>query len=161
MSKIAIAIIGSTPVFQTDENGLEFVEDACIDIDGHADSHGDPYWQRETSLKLNGHSIDAQVVPYIVLPPGVILAVKDVVLGCRAKVTNTKTGQSTEAVVADVGPRKKLGEISCECARRVGLSGNPNNGGTSEKILKYNVWPGRPAFVDGVKYALQPYRSGK
>ena len=43
------------------------------------------------------------------------------VLGCRVVVTNTGNGRSVEAVVADRGPSKKLGEISLACARAIGV----------------------------------------
>jgi hypothetical protein len=74
-----------------------------------------------------------------------------------AKVTNIVTRDWCDAVVGDIGPRSKTGEISPECARRIGLSPNANHGGTSEKIIVYSIEVGEPAVVDGVTYNLQSY----
>lgn len=134
---------------------LEWIAKAAIDSDGSDNRHSDPCWQPQTTLSHNGRPVDAESVPYIVVPPAIVRGVVGVVMGCKAVVTNTMTGQQTRAVVADIGPKTKLGEMSCECARRIGLSGNPNHGGTSRKIIKYEIWPGVPACVDGVTYRLQ------
>ena len=131
-------------------------ETAAIDSDGSDNRHGDPCWQRDTTLRRNGRSIDAESVPYVVVPPLIVRGTRGVVMGCKAIVRNTETGQTCEAVVADGGPRLKIGEISCECARRIGLSGNPNHGGTSRHIVHYQIFPGVFAIVDGVEYRLQP-----
>jgi len=135
---------------------IQYVAKAAIDCDGSDNRHHDPCWQADTSLHLNGRPIDAESVPFIVVPPLIIQSVAGVILGAADRVTNTETGKTCIAVVADIGPGRKLGELSCEAARRVGLSGNPNNGGTDSKIIRYEIWPGESAVVDGIRYILKP-----
>ena len=103
--------------------------------------------------------VDSATVPFIVVPPVIIKGVQPVVLGCLAVVTNTRTGQSTEAVVADVGPRNHLGEISVACARAIGVSTGTthpaNGGGAPSPTIHYRLFPGKPAVINGVTYPLQ------
>jgi len=99
--------------------------------------------------------VDSETVPYIVVPPSVISGTKGAVMGCKARATNLKTGLSAEGLVADGGPRNKVGELSIEMARRLGLNPSPRTGGVEEPIIRYECWPGVPANVDGVEYRLQ------
>ena len=138
---------------------IEYTAKAAIDSDGSDNRHHDGCWQPDTSLHYKGKAIDAESVPYIVVPPLIIQGVVPVVLGCNAIVENTLNGKKCVAVVADIGPSAKLGEMSCECARRLGLSGNPNTGGTDDHVIHYTLYPGVPATVDGITYVLQPRRS--
>jgi hypothetical protein len=71
--------------------------------------------------------VDSATVPFIVVPPLIIRGVAGVVLGCRCVVTNTRTGQSVEAVVADTGPSDHLGEISIACAQAIGVRIGPTH----------------------------------
>lgn len=100
--------------------------------------------------------VDSETVPYVVVSPSIRRAAKGVVMGCKAVITNTVTGQSVEAVVADIGPRQKIGELSIAAAKAVGVDGNPRSGGTEKKIIHYQIFPGTPAVVNGVKYNLIP-----
>lgn len=143
-------------ITQRPDGVVQYTAKAAIDCDGSDNRHNDKYWQADTSLHYNGKPIDAELVPYVVVPPLIIKGVKEIVLGSQATVTNTKTNQSTRAVVADVGPKRKIGEISCECARRIGLSGNPNYGGTEDKVIRYEIAVGVPAIINGIKYSLKP-----
>jgi hypothetical protein len=91
--------------------------------------------------------VDAETVPYIVVPPLIRDRTVGVVRGCKARVTR---GDSTvDCVVADLGPRKKIGELSIAAARAIGLNPSPRNGGTDEPELFYELWPGivAPGFV--------------
>lgn len=137
------------------DGAIEYIAKAAIDCDGSDNRHHDPCWQADTSLHHHGQPIDAESVPYVVVPPLVIKSVRGIVLGCAARATHILTGKTTKAVVADVGPRRKLGEMSCECARRLGLDGNPNHGGTDRHVIRYEIFPGTPAVVDGVTYSLK------
>jgi hypothetical protein len=135
---------------------IEWTANMTIDCDGMpVNTYNDPYWQSETSLKYHGQSINADKVPYIVVPPMIVKGTRPIVMGCQATVVNYRNGLCTPAVVADGGPSTKIGEASCECAGRVGLERNPNYGGTMEDIILYICWPGIPAKVDGVTYKLQ------
>jgi len=100
--------------------------------------------------------VDSATVPYVVVPPAIRNGVKGVVMGCLAHVTNTKNGKHTAAVVADIGPRKKIGEISCACASAIGVNASPTSGGIEERVIDYVIFPGVPAIVNGVTYPLQP-----
>lgn len=135
-----------------------FVADCSIDADGSGGNpHNDPYFQPDTAYHYQGKSLNPYEVPFIVLPSSLIQAVQPVVLGCRARMTNLKNGMSAEGIVGDIGPTKKLGECSCIMAEMVGMSGNPNHGGTSDyNGVLYEWWPGEQTTIDGVTYPLQP-----
>lgn len=94
--------------------------------------------------------VDAETVPYIVVPPIIVQATAGIVRGCRARVTYR--GTSVEGVVADRGPRNKIGELSIAAARSVGIPSSPRTGGTSHAEVLYELWPG----VAAPGYVLQP-----
>lgn len=104
--------------------------------------------------------VDSATVPFIAVPPMIIHGVAGTVLGCRCVVTNSSTGKSVEAVVADVGPAKHLGEISVACAKAisvpVGKTHPASTGGASSPTIHYQLFPGISAVVNGVTYPLQP-----
>lgn len=89
--------------------------------------------------------VDSETVPYIVVPPLIVQKTRGIVRGCRARVTHTKTGRSVECVVADKGPRNKIGELSIAAARAIGLPESPRHGGTVLPIVFYQLWPGQAA----------------
>lgn len=103
--------------------------------------------------------VDSATVPFIVVPPMIIRGVASVVLGCRCVVTNTRTGQSVEAVVADTGPKNHLGEISVACARaigvRIGTTHAAEGDGAPSPSIHYQLFPGTAAVLNGVTYPLQ------
>lgn len=99
--------------------------------------------------------VDAATVPYIVVSPVIRQAAKGIVLGCRARVTNRKTGARVDCIVADIGPRSKVGELSYAAAKRIGINPSPRVGGTQDMShLLYELWPGTPAQINGVTYQL-------
>jgi hypothetical protein len=103
--------------------------------------------------------VDSATIPFIVVPPMIIHGVVGIVMGCRAVVTNSETGQTTEAVVAGGGPKNHLGEISVACARAIGVPTGgtqaANGGGAASPTIKYQLFPGKAAVVNGVTYPLQ------
>jgi hypothetical protein len=103
--------------------------------------------------------VDSATVPFIVVPPMIIKGVAGTVMGCRALVTNTKNGRTTEAVVADGGPKDHLGEISVACAIAIGVPTGrthaANGGGANTPSINYQLFPGVAAVVNGVTYSLQ------
>lgn len=110
----------------------------------------------EGNLPVPWRYLDAYEEPYIVLPPAVIAAVRPIVLGSHAKVTYHRTGRSVWAVVGDVEPSRKIGELSVAAARALGMPANPVTGGESDDTqVEYRIWPGQPAMVQGVVYELQ------
>ena len=90
----------------------------------------------------------------------IIRGVAGIVLGCRCVVTNTITGESVEAVVADVRPARHLGEISVACAKAIGIpvgrTHPASTGGAPSPTIHYQLFPGIAAVVNGVTYPLQP-----
>lgn len=147
-------------LFRDEVTGLEIVEfvaDMDIDCDGlGGNSHGDPYFQPDTRLHFEGKALVAEDVPYVVVPPVILAKTKGVALGSLCVCTNTRSGASYNAVVGDSGPTRKIGEGSPALATRLQLDPNPNHGGTSDHIIRYRIYVGQPARVDGITYTLQP-----
>ena len=94
--------------------------------------------------------VDAETVPYIVVPAIIIQSTAGVVRGCKARVT--WKGRSVDCVVADKGPVNKIGELSIAAARAVGLPSSPRDGGTELPEVLYELWPG----VAAPGFQLQP-----
>ena len=86
-------------------------------------------WYRHPGMAVNDPAayVDSETVPFIVIPPLVYQRTAGVVRGCRARVTFN--GRSVDGVVADLGPRTKVGELSIAAARAVGIPPNPRTGG--------------------------------
>jgi len=145
-----------------DGSRVLFVADCDIDCDGpNGNPDNDPYWQGETTLRLNGESIDSYKVKGIVVPPSICTAVKEQVLGCQAFATNIRTGKREACVVYDIGPTHKLGEMSVLLAGALGFPDSPINGGEdSYDAVLYELFPGVPAQVDDVAFELQAYKKG-
>lgn len=131
------------------------VADYDVDVDGSGSSHGDPYFQPDTSLHHNGKPLNSDLECFIVLPPACIKGVRGIVLGCQARVTYR--GIVRNAVVGDVGPTRKVGEGSYKLAKLLGMDPSPINGGVDGAKVTYEWWPGVAAVVDGIQYSLQPY----
>ncbi len=91
--------------------------------------------------------VDAETVPYIVVPPLVVDRIAGFVCGCRARVT--WRGSSVDCVVAVQGPANRIGEISIAAARALGMNPSPRNGGTEAAEVLYELWPGvvAPGFT--------------
>lgn len=106
-------------------------------------------WYRHPGKAANDPAayVDAETVPYIVVPPLIIQATAGVVRGCKARVT--RGDKSVDCVVADKGPRNKIGELSIAAARAIGVPSSPRSGGTERPELLYELWPGvaAPGFV--------------
>ena len=155
-----IGTLEGCPIYAVDKFGVlrvEWVAKFAVCCDGMPENeYDDPCYQRGTAYYNNGKYINADEVPYIVVPPMIIEGVDPVVLGSQGCIVNLKNGLSTPAGTFEVGPDDKLGEGSCEAARRIGLSPSPNSGGTDEICILYAIWPGIAALVDGTQYKLQP-----
>ncbi len=151
-----IATIDGENINELNDGSLTFMAKAAIDTDGTGPFHADPDAQPTTSLRWNGDYLNADQDRYIVVPPAIIFGVKDIILGSQAHVMNTQNGMETDAVVGDIGPHSKLGEISVACAREIGVDPSPTTGGVEEHIIFYTIKPGIPALVGDRIYALQP-----
>jgi len=106
-------------------------------------------WYRHPGKRVTDPAayVDAETVPYVVVPSLIVQMTSGVVRGCRARVTFRD--QSVECVVADRGPRNKIGELSIAAARSVGLRSSPRTGGITMPEVFYELWPGEsaPGFV--------------
>jgi len=79
-----------------------------------------------------GRYINSETVPFIAVPGGFA---KDFGTGDIAMVINKKNGRQAYAIVADVGPRDKIGEGSIFLAKTLGVMGTPKKGGAAGSIL--------------------------
>jgi len=139
------------------EELVEFTADADIDCDGSGGNpDGDPWFQPDTTLHhWDGTALNAYDEPFVVTPPLVVKRTRKIVLGSLAMVCHLRTGAWCYAVVGDVGPTRKAGEVSVACARKLGIDPNPVHGGESDKVVKYTIFVGVAAHVSGVTYQLQ------
>ncbi len=150
-----IATIDGEKISELTDGSVTYTAKAMIDTDGSGPLHGDPCAQTDTSLHLDGKALNADIDRYIVVPPAIINGVKGIVLGCQAYCQNIRNGMTTAAVVGDIGPRKKLGEMSVACAKALGINPSPTTGGEESHIIFYSLKPGIPAVVNGKQYTLK------
>ncbi|MBI6855918.1 hypothetical protein YA0002_24445 [Pseudomonas cichorii] len=108
-------------------------------------------WYRVPGKALDDPAayVDSETVPYIVVPPLIVQKTVGVVRGCLARAT--WNGKSVDCVVADLGPKNRVGELSIALARELGINPSPRNGGLSKPEILYELWPGMP-----VPRGLQP-----
>lgn len=126
-----------------------------VDCDGDPKNvFNDPCWQAQTSLRHKGKAINAITVPYGVINPLVARRVPGIVLGCEGLCTYR--GKTVPFVVADIGPKSKIGEGSVRLAKLLGMPPSPINGGQEGELVLWKIYPGRAAEIDGTQYALQP-----
>ncbi len=116
------------------------------------------YW-REGNLFLIDRKrwVDAEAVPYMVLPGSIRQLCRGVALGCRARMTRTTDGVFEEGVYAD-SSGSNIGECSLKSAHRFGSQWNANNG-DERAIYLYEFFPDVPAMVNGEQFRLIPYGS--
>jgi hypothetical protein len=102
-------------------------------------------WYRHPGMPADapGAYVDAETVPYIVVPPIIIQRTAGIVRGCKARVTYKD--KVVDCVVADRGPANRIGELSIAAAKLLGLPFSPRHGGTELPEVLYELWPGVPA----------------
>jgi hypothetical protein len=148
--------VGSTKIYaNADKSYVMFKSDLDVCNDGSGPAHGDPYYQNQTAYYNGGKFLNADKDKYIVIPPQIRSSVPGVVMGCQAKLTNLDTTASTAAVTGEIGPSSKTGEAAYCAAKAV----NPDvthNAGDHNTLYLYELWPGKPAVVDGKQYKLEP-----
>ncbi len=150
-----IATIEGEDIVEDNNKSVSWTSKMAIDGDGSGSSHGDPDYQNDTSLHVNGQPLNSDVDKYIVVPPAIIHGVEGIVLGCLAFVKNGLNNQSSYAVVGDIGPHKKLGEGSIALAEALHIKPSPTSGGEDRHVIQYCIWPGKPAIFDEKTYPLQ------
>lgn len=147
--------------YRFDNRGLDVLADAGwpnsgwrnvfeIDASGHPKTDGRGNIYSKTSYMP---PVDAYDIPYAVVNPIVRLAAKGIILGCHAVISYRN--RIIQAVVADVGPENKIGEMSIAAARALGIPDSPRTGGVDSGVSWY-LYPGSPAIVDRVTYELRP-----
>ncbi|MEG3436318.1 glycoside hydrolase family 75 protein [Pannus brasiliensis CCIBt3594] len=105
--------------------------------------------------------VDSEKIPYIALPPEVINQQcrpdGKACLGDIGFVLNTRNGRSAFVIVADQGPRNKIGEGSIALARALDINSSPINGGVNSASILYLVFPksgnGSPKSVQQINSA--------
>jgi hypothetical protein len=113
-----------------------------VDADGGPEWNSDPFGQAETSLRdSKGRPLNAKSVNYFVLPLGDKWKRMGIKLGDIAWVRNTANGKIVPAIFGDQGPANKLGEGSQGLCRALGLSDNPNHGGSDSKNIEFLIVP--------------------
>lgn len=101
--------------------------------------------------------VDSGKVPYVVLPPQVMApkTAGGARLGDFAAVVDTRSGKVAYALVADRGPKDKLGEGSIALAEALGIASSPKKGGI-EKGVSYVIFPGsgngKPHSVEEIRH---------
>lgn len=147
--------IGPVTIYEKDDGKyVKFVSDLDICNDGSGPSHGDSSYQPQTAYYNNGKFLNADEDKYIVIPPQVRMGVPPVVLGCQGRVTNLIDGVWHDGVVGEIGPPDKTGEAAYSLAKIINPSISYNSGDKGLNYL-YEIWPGKPAVVDGKTYKLE------
>lgn len=100
--------------------------------------------------------LNSEKIPFGVVSPKIVLAVAGTILGARMRVSFRN--RSVEAMVGDIGPLRKAGEISIRLAELLGIPSDPRRGGRDRADITYEIFPDEPAVIDGVTYSLQKYR---
>lgn len=98
--------------------------------------------------------LDSEKIPFVVLPSHIRKMVPPKFLGCKCLVKNLRNGKICNAVLADFGPKNKIGEGSIALANELGIKSSPKDGGTSDHIIFYEIYPGIPAVVNGESFSL-------
>ncbi|WP_037868112.1 glycoside hydrolase family 75 protein [Streptomyces sp. NRRL S-813] len=114
--------------------------DMDIDCDGRptrrCNRHTDPgFSPAAASAQSDGHRLNAERLPYIVLPaPSRLWNHRAHGLGSGSVAAVVYRGRVQYAVVGDTGPRDIIGEASYATARRLGIPADPRAGGTRSGV---------------------------
>lgn len=166
---------GSPNAYNPQNTGLDYNQNAkdeqgrwvgiALDINGNPfiQDSNDPspgYYVSTTSYQLSQYHVsspdrylNAETIPYLVLPATIIEAVPEICLGSSFYATNLQNEKFVNGIVGDAGPSDKFGEASMFTCSKLGLDSNPKDGGTDDKIIKITVLLGTQWNKD---YPLQP-----
>lgn len=139
----------------TDRNGVPFIQGENDPAPGFYISATSYQWEQYAKNDPRRY-LDSETVPFMVVQGYIRNRAKGVVLGCQGRITNIRNGLQVDCVVGDMGPLKKIGELSIAAAVGVGIVSDPRKGGVDFPILKYELWPDQPAVVNGIQYNLIP-----
>lgn len=110
---------GSPFVGQLQNGDIVTQSKLALDTDGSIYCKQDPDGQPDTSLKTAGNkSLDADSIPYIVMPGSASKILKGIKLGDIAVVLYGD--KSLYAVIGDIGPKNQFGEASLAVFRALG-----------------------------------------
>ncbi len=135
--------VSFVPTHDGKAKAFQYTGGMNVDTDGGKSrlARSDRYYQSQTSMKWAGHkSLNADNIPYIVLPPSLAKAT-GAKLGDLVEVK--KGGKSVYAVYGDVGPSMKLGEGLLALAQVFDKRAGPNIG--IDGGVTYTVLPGSGA----------------
>ena len=135
----------------TDENGEPLVQGPDDPAPGFYVSMT-ALWDRTKGPRDPHRYVDATVIPYVSIPSGL----PQVRVGDFAVVRNGHTSQMAYAIVADVGPREKIGEGSIALAQALGIRSSARRGGARdgiEYLIFSNSGDRRPHSLDEINSA--------
>ena len=111
-----------------------------LDTDGSGEPpFKDPDRQNTTNLHSKSQHLDANKIPYIVLPSS--NKIQDVLVGDLGILVDTEKGKYIFVIYGDKGPKTKIGEASVAAHRELGLTDGKKNRGYEEEGLVYIVFP--------------------
>ncbi len=166
VSGLCVDADGSPRAYGPNDSGLDLTIEA-----GHpgnwwgilTDSHGNPiiqgasdphpgfyisstsYQNRQFPVNDPRRYLDAEQVPFVVIPGIVARQCAGVALGCLVVVTNIKTGDRENGVCGDTGPSSSMGEAAMKMVSMLGYNNSPRDGGCSDQIFRYTFYPGQAA----------------
>jgi len=143
-------------------SSMGFKAPSAICADGAPKAVAGDTYQPTTSFQFtDGSQINADEIPYVVLPQTKNASGKwaspdrvagnpfhdsGVRRGDYVKITNPQNGQSVYAIYGENGPSGEVGEISMAAARALGIKDSPISGGfttmTDSQYLSYEFFPG-------------------
>jgi hypothetical protein len=169
---------GSAHAYNPENTGLDINEDALdgsewvgvvTDEDGNPviQNSSDPapgFYVSTTSLEDPGYTVtkpsryvDAAKIPYIVIPGGALGRAR---LGHPTIVLDVSTGRRVRGIVADAGPKDKIGEASMFLAAAImdqricplddpdsNTFSNPRSGGTDSRRFLYIILTANPPLM--------------
>jgi hypothetical protein len=168
---------GSPDAYRPDNTGEDTNSDGADAATGYCgialDPNGNPYIQgpndpdpgayvSTTSYQFPQFAVsdprrylNAQLVPFAVVPAWLRRKCAGVLMGCAGLLENLDNGMSVQLVGGgDIGPA--VGEFSAAALRAIGVDPDPRNGGSQKLRYRCTLHPGTVASVNGINYPLIP-----
>jgi hypothetical protein len=157
MTQTPFMLCGTSPIYQMPGGSYRGLGGFDSDSDGvGGNAENDPDFQPTTSLRhADGTSINARIEKGGVMPGKLVRAIPGIVLGCQGRILDVVSGIVSSFVVHDIGPDESFGEGTIALAQFMRIPSSPTTGGTHEARFIWEIWPGIPAVVGSMKYALQ------
>ncbi|MCB9676097.1 MAG: endo alpha-1,4 polygalactosaminidase [Alphaproteobacteria bacterium] len=145
------------------DGAVWWTSDFDVDCDGGTQSSctSDPYYQSQTAaVDSNGHYLDANELPYVVVPGssfGFDYRTRGLSMGSVVAVLYD--GQVQFAVIGDVGPSGVVGEGSYALAEALGMNPHPIAGGVAGGVT-YIHFTGSDARVQPIEDQTRAFDLG-